>query len=203
MLDFNISVPIAQRKVMLKRTSDFQNLLQITELIGGRRSTQSDGFRHFGNLLELAHLKQSEHMSIGMVNKELIFDENRDYQRVLEQIKSHNQIELEKIKNLSLSIELMKSKMEKVDSMTQEIKSRQRKTKNELELKFKVSPKSPFFLTSLVSLPWLLPLLCLRRESPSPHQEETQWREKIRTQAYHSRHPVLSRKWHHLLRVLA
>jgi hypothetical protein len=143
-------------------------------------------------MLELFNLKKLKQINLADFSQGMIFNQEVDYQAKAAEFQALNNLTLEKVKDLSLNIEMLKSaisKHEKKVQKTQSTKKRVRRTKKELVLKFKVRifihfffNKNPFWICFdqfLVPISRMFQRLCLRRKSPSSHQKQAQWWQEV------------------------
>lgn len=107
MMSHNISIPIAQRKKSVQNTSFhiFQSL-QAKRRAGYSTTGQLD---HFGSMLELFNLKKLKLADVGGFSKGLVFDQEVNYECEMSNIQTLNQMTLEKVKDMSLNIQMLKS----------------------------------------------------------------------------------------------
>jgi hypothetical protein len=100
------------------------------------------GLNSMSSMMELFNLKKLKQMDVSGFSKELIFNQTVDYRSKVVDINFMNQLTLDKIKEMSMNIQLLKGALKTKEdqvSKTQKSKKRVRRTKKELKLNFKVS----------------------------------------------------------------
>lgn len=112
----NLSVPIPQRKkAEFDLPASCQNPFKHKCKVD---NNSTHNMKHFGSLLELYNLKKLNAIEMNEFSTGLIFDSQADYSSMVSELESLNKMTLDKVKDLSLNIHLLKQKLDQFENQT-------------------------------------------------------------------------------------